>query len=246
MNELLQRKHAWSPQDLERFTSLYRSDHENELLEESAKEAVAEAERETEAASAKLGASILARYHEEQIWSDKIRRMSTWGTWGLMGLNVLLFIVFQIGVEPWRRKRLVKGFEEKVVEALEKEGIASNAAIAALQEQAARAGVLAGSSALPHIAIEGGNSSSVSASRETITLGEQSAVANDAAMPAAKSAETRQTLKSCTAAVQDLFSERSVVVRKVDITYAALQGAFTGIVFTATVVTLVGALVGHR
>ena len=38
-----------------------------------------------------------------------------------MGVNVLLFLVFQIGVEPWRRGRLVKGFEEKVVEAIERE-----------------------------------------------------------------------------------------------------------------------------
>lgn len=54
-----------------------------------------------------------------------------------MGVNVLLFLVFQIGVEPWRRKRLVKGFEEKVMEALEREGAATNAAtgaaLAALQ-----------------------------------------------------------------------------------------------------------------
>ena len=38
-----------------------------------------------------------------------------------MGVNVLLFLIFQIAVEPWRRKRLVRGFEEKVMEALEKE-----------------------------------------------------------------------------------------------------------------------------
>lgn len=59
------------------------------------------------------------RYHEEQIWSDKIRRASTWGTFALMGVNVLLFVVVQVGLEPWRRKRLVKGFEEKVKEAVE-------------------------------------------------------------------------------------------------------------------------------
>jgi len=63
------------------------------------------AEARYEEASNKLAKSILARYHEEQIWSDKIRQMSTWGTWGLMGLNVLLFIVFQIMIEPWRRRR---------------------------------------------------------------------------------------------------------------------------------------------
>ena len=33
-----------------------------------------------------------------------------------MGVNVVLFIVVQIGFEPWRRKRLVRGFEEKVKE----------------------------------------------------------------------------------------------------------------------------------
>ena len=122
VNELLQRKHNWSPQDLEQFTALYRSDHANEQAESVAQENLVKMERKSEEAAAKLSASILARYHEEQIWSDKIRRMSTWGTWGLMGVNVLLFLVFQIGVEPWRRKRLVKGFEDKVMEALEREG----------------------------------------------------------------------------------------------------------------------------
>ncbi|KAL8865578.1 MAG: hypothetical protein Q9174_006818, partial [Haloplaca sp. 1 TL-2023] len=121
VNELLQRKHMWSPSDLERFTELYRSDHANELQESQAHEALTKAEKEAEEAGAKLSEWILKRYHEEQIWSDKIRRMSTWGTWGLMGVNVLLFLVFQIGVEPWRRRRLVKGFEDKVMEALERE-----------------------------------------------------------------------------------------------------------------------------
>ena len=37
-----------------------------------------------------------------------------------MGVNVLLFVVVQIGLEPWRRKRLVRGFEEKVKEAVQR------------------------------------------------------------------------------------------------------------------------------
>ncbi|KAI5279633.1 sensitivity to high expression protein she9, partial [Ascosphaera acerosa] len=121
VNELLQRKHAWTPTDVERFTALYRSDHANEREEATARERLAQAERDSEEAGTSLSRTILARYHEEQIWSDKIRRMSTWGTWGLMGVNVLLFLVFQVAVEPWRRRRLVRGFEEKVLEALEKE-----------------------------------------------------------------------------------------------------------------------------
>lgn len=62
---------------------------------------------------------ISARYHEEQIWSDKIRRASTWGTWVLMGFNMFLFLVVQLGLEPWKRKRLVGSFEDKVKSALE-------------------------------------------------------------------------------------------------------------------------------
>ncbi|OAL33562.1 hypothetical protein AYO20_07248 [Fonsecaea nubica] len=118
VNDLLHRKHTWSPADLERFTSLYRSDHANEQAESAAQKEVSDAEARYEEASTKLAKAILARYHEEQIWSDKIRQMSTWGTWGLMGLNVLLFLIFQVVLEPWRRKRLVKGFEEKVEMAL--------------------------------------------------------------------------------------------------------------------------------
>jgi len=132
VNDLLHRKHTWSPTDIERFTSLYRSDHANEQAEAAAQKNVADAEARYEEASTKLGKSILARYHEEQIWSDKIRQMSTWGTWGLMGINVLLFIIFQIAVEPWRRRRLVKGFEEKVEIALkERDGDLFSAATAA-------------------------------------------------------------------------------------------------------------------
>ncbi|MCJ1311800.1 sensitivity to high expression protein she9 [Agyrium rufum] len=123
VSTLLQRKHTWSPSDLERFTELYRNDHANETAESCAHDALVAAERAAEEASEKLSKSILARYHEEQIWSDKIRRMSTWGTWGLMGVNVLLFLVFQVVVEPWRRGRLVRGFEEKVREAIEKEAV---------------------------------------------------------------------------------------------------------------------------
>ena len=123
VNELLQRKHAWSSTDLERFTQLYRSDHTNEQAEAHAQERLAQAERTADEAQAQLARSILARYHEEQIWSDKIRRASTWGTWGLVGFNVLLFIVVQLGLEPWKRKRLVAGFEEKVREVIVAENI---------------------------------------------------------------------------------------------------------------------------
>ncbi|KAL1900758.1 sensitivity to high expression protein she9 [Ceratocystis pirilliformis] len=114
---LLARKDAWSPTDLERFTQLYRTDHEMESQVSQASESLTEAEAEEQSLSTRLNQGILRRYHEEQIWSDRIRRASTWGTWGLMGVNILLFLGLQFIAEPWKRNRLVKGVvaEEKAV-----------------------------------------------------------------------------------------------------------------------------------
>lgn len=116
---LLARKDSWSPIDLERFTELYRTDHilEGEVV--TAQSTLTESEAEEQSLSQRLNAGILRRYHEEQIWSDRIRRASTWGTWGLMGMNFLLFVVLQFFAEPWRRRRLVKGVVEEEKQVLE-------------------------------------------------------------------------------------------------------------------------------
>lgn len=47
----------------------------------------------SESAQAALTNCIRERYNEEQLWSDKIRRASTWWTWGLMGLHFSSFLV---------------------------------------------------------------------------------------------------------------------------------------------------------
>lgn len=59
--------------------------------------------------------AILARYHEEQVWSDKIRSLSTYGSLAITGANVLIFLLAIIIVEPWRRRRLIERLEKKMV-----------------------------------------------------------------------------------------------------------------------------------
>ncbi|TQC37057.1 hypothetical protein EEB14_62270, partial [Rhodococcus sp. WS4] len=108
------RKHNWGPADVERFTELYRNDHTNQQEEERAEQQLAEAELEVDSVQNKLTQLILTRYHEEQIWSDKIRQALTWGTWIIMGINVLLFTVATFLVEPWKRRRLVNAFDAQV------------------------------------------------------------------------------------------------------------------------------------
>ncbi|KAJ5091954.1 hypothetical protein NUU61_006824 [Penicillium alfredii] len=244
VNELLQRKHAWSPTDLERFTLLYRNDHTNEVAETETQEALSAAEREAEEAAAQLSKSILSRYHEEQVWSDKIRRMSTWGTWGLMGMNVLLFLIFQIAVEPWRRRRLVKGFEDKVVEAIEKEKALN---------QAAAAG---GSAALSVTPTAAPLEESTSENTSTELIANKDAPVAAVEIPAdttpTTSAHPSQSLHSRLSdipspfvsleywrqAAHELFSDRSLALSQRDLTTVAIQSAAAG----ATVMGLVIAL----
>ena len=118
---LLERKHSWAGNDLERYMSLIRSEHVNEQAVMKAKEELADSERMLENARAELERKERKQYHEEQIWSDTIRRNSTWVTFGLMGFNIFLLLANLAIFEPWRRRRLVKevraALEEKTIAA---------------------------------------------------------------------------------------------------------------------------------
>jgi len=114
VNELLQRKHTWNDADVGRFTVLVREDHSYEQAEARAKEDVKVADGNVERELKELLRSILSRYHEEQIWSDKIRSASTYGSMAALALNLLVFIMATLIVEPWKRRRLAHTFEKKV------------------------------------------------------------------------------------------------------------------------------------
>ncbi|KAH8594372.1 Mdm33 family-domain-containing protein [Bisporella sp. PMI_857] len=241
---LLARKDSWTPLDLERFTSLYRMDHSNEQAVQEAATRLADAEREAEHAASKLSSSILSRYHEEQIWSDKIRRMSTWGTWGLMGVNILLFFVFQFGFEPWRRARLVHGFEEKVFEALEKEKLLQAARDDASKVEPPLEGIVA------PIAeeLEAGREDNGHFADQVVEM--VAATIVESAIPTEASVNEVQAHLPAPAlqirrpetwkpALQDLFSQRVISLRKQDVTLIALEGAAAG----AAIVTCTTALI---
>ncbi|GJJ70242.1 sensitive to high expression protein 9, mitochondrial [Entomortierella parvispora] len=128
INDLLQRKHLWSPDDVIRFTDLYRSEHANEQAELKTKNEYKQAESDVEEKSRRLTRVIMERYHEEQVWSDKIRAASTYGTWGLVGVNVMAFLIVQAFVEPRRRRKQVERYEE-LVDDLTERGILPNRSI---------------------------------------------------------------------------------------------------------------------
>ncbi|CAJ0826383.1 8073_t:CDS:1 [Entrophospora sp. SA101] len=76
------------------------------------------------------------RYHEEQVWSDKIRSASTYGTISLILLNFILFICVQTVFEPRKRQKLADKFEELlIVRSNEEEGRLKNDIFQLLKEQ---------------------------------------------------------------------------------------------------------------
>ncbi|GAA5860819.1 hypothetical protein JCM3774_003152 [Rhodotorula dairenensis] len=134
VNDLLQRKATWTGPDVIRFTELVQTEHENDRAEKEAKQAMDAAEAEVEKGFSGMMQAILERYHEEQVWSDKIRSMSTYGSLAITSLNVLLFIISLLLIEPWRRRRLVENVEERLRKNAEAGQETAQAQLATLHE----------------------------------------------------------------------------------------------------------------
>jgi sensitive to high expression protein 9, mitochondrial len=137
VNDLLQRKSNWTDSDVSRFTTLVRQDHSYEQEEARAKAAVDETEDAVEREFSQLMRTILARYHEEQVWSDKIRSASTYGSLAALGLNMLVFVMAIVVVEPWKRRRLAQTFEKKIEELSVENAGRLDASMAAIGRQLA-------------------------------------------------------------------------------------------------------------
>jgi sensitive to high expression protein 9 len=242
---LLARKDTWSPPDLERFTTLYRADHELEAQVANASAELSEAETDEARLGAELNAGILKRYHEEQIWSDGIRRQSTWGTWGLMGVNVLLFLVLQFVAEPWRRARLVKGVAEReqaVIDEVRRELGELKAALEASslkEEERARAVEMAAEAEAARVVALAEESEVVPPADEESHIEEPIVEPAIGAVDELLSRPWQQAVsdpKLIKAATRDLVSDRRVDVRMRDIFLVALQGAAAGAALVASLV----------
>lgn len=265
---LLERKHSWSATDLERYMSLIRSEHVNDQAVREAKDAVAAAENGLEEARSQLERRERAQYHEEQIWSDTIRRNSTWVTFGLMGFNILLLLTSLILIEPWRRRRIVREIKtaleaqrtavepaapatalqaleaeiEKVIEPIE--AVAENAPVM----QSPTAAPTTESEVAPPVEVK----SVQEAVPETTTSPQvpgaapltpeeimpQEAINIEAEVKA--DATPTSWRDNVIWVAKDIFSERTISIRRVDYTTAVLQGAAAGAVVCAAIIAMLG------
>jgi sensitive to high expression protein 9 len=77
LNDLLHRKPTWTSTDVSQFTTLVQTDHSLSLSLAQSKSQLHSAEAQVDAEFSTLMRLILGRYHEEQVWSDKIRSAAT-------------------------------------------------------------------------------------------------------------------------------------------------------------------------
>lgn len=250
---LLERKASWTAADLERYMSLIRSEHLNEQAVQAAQEQLDEAERTLEEARTTLEKKERKQYHEEQIWSDTIRRNSTWVTFGLMGVNIFLLLSSLLIFEPWRRRRLVR----EVRAALEEKTVTSTLSVAvpqevdrvvepagiALEEVPASAATVQSTTEEDIVmkpAEEPTAGSTPLASGEVLPeeavdmIASPSPAGNSAPLDESKTYEAapgawQDSYVAYRKMFQDLFSDRQVQLKKVDVTTIALEGAAAGV-----------------
>ena len=124
IHSLLQRQNAWTGSDVQRFTDLYKRDLDLEQSETRAKTEYKSASDEFERSHQDYLNEIRERYIEEQLYSDKIRRASTWWTWGLITCHLTLFLVIQLFVEPRKRQALLEQLSLKIQDNFSQQSIA--------------------------------------------------------------------------------------------------------------------------
>lgn len=171
--------------------------------------------------------------------------MSTWGTWGLMGVNVLLFLIFQIAVEPWRRARLVRGFEEKVIEAIEKEKSVNHGNILSPEDDNIAMD--------PHFSTPlevinseeplHTNSAPATINRAPAPVAEATTAAAPAEAPLPPADNYKDALNNTVEhwrrVFHDCFSDRSITITQRDMSTVALQGAAAGAAVMGLVIALI-------
>lgn len=258
---LLERKSSWSPGDLERYMTLVRSEHLDEQAVQKAKEDLAAAERDLEDARALLERLERKQYHEEQIWSDTIRRNSTWVTIGLMGVNIFLLLAQIIFFEPYRRRKIVREVKEALDErsvplsTTEQSAVPAPAVEKQIDEvvepkvapvEPVESEAAAGSEPVAEQVLETTvPAESATQTTEAVPSVSEPVIVSEPVsepVPAAEQIPTlsiweqlqrastwEQRLDLSKAAFFDLFSERAVQLKQVDVTTIALQGAATGV-----------------
>ncbi|TPX36365.1 hypothetical protein SmJEL517_g01552 [Synchytrium microbalum] len=113
---LIDRRDSWMNTDIDRYTHLFKQNLSLEKEEAAAKSQYKAATESMETTQAELLSEIRERYIEEQLYSDKIRSVSTWYTWALILVHFTIFVSAQFIVEPSRRHRQHEQLSQLILE----------------------------------------------------------------------------------------------------------------------------------
>lgn len=128
--KLLQARDKWTPDQAQEFASLVQAEVTVRNNLEEAKKNLSKRESQQASAQMEYMNDLRRRYHEEQIWQDKWRVLSTFGTWGLIVLNSIVFLGSQY-MTQLRETRRLKDIQTLLEESLSK----NSSTLEAMQEQ---------------------------------------------------------------------------------------------------------------
>jgi hypothetical protein len=90
--QLMMRRESWSEVDIQRFADITSSEVHTKRELDHSRIQLKQCEDLQERTKKEYMDAVRKRYHEEQLWQDKWRVISTYGTWILIGINSIVFI----------------------------------------------------------------------------------------------------------------------------------------------------------
>lgn len=113
--QLIMRRDSWSEPDIRRFADITSSEMLTKRELDASRLRLKDCEVLQETTKKEYMDTVRKRYHEEQLWQDKWRVISTYGTWALIGINSMVFIISQY-LQKHREDERIRRFSQLMEE----------------------------------------------------------------------------------------------------------------------------------
>eukprot|EP00924_Labyrinthula_sp_SR-Ha-C_P009497 snap_masked-scaffold_2-processed-gene-25.9-mRNA-1 protein AED:1.00 eAED:1.00 QI:0/0/0/0/1/1/3/0/321 len=119
INSLLQRKQQWTSSEVDLFTDLCQKEIKLQDKTNMIKNGYLEAENNLDTFHTQYIDALRNHYNEEQIWTEKSRKLSIYFSSGLFVANSFLLLISLLWFEPLKRERIVESVSRKLQKQLE-------------------------------------------------------------------------------------------------------------------------------